>query len=68
MVAAAPETQTSGPVTMGMTVPEGVELWSLSQDSVSEVPPTTTDKFLLTGKTIAGMDPESRKRRDRRAT
>jgi hypothetical protein len=38
-----------------------VELWSLPQDSVSEVPATTSYKFLLTGQTIAVVDPESRK-------
>jgi hypothetical protein len=56
-----PEAQTSGPITVGMTVPESVELWNLPQDSVTEVPATTSYKFLLTGKTIAVVDPESRK-------
>jgi len=56
-----PEAQTGGPVAVGMTVPESVELWSLPQDSVTEVPATTSYKFLLTGKTIAVVDPESRK-------
>jgi hypothetical protein len=56
-----PEAQTGGPVTVGMTIPESVELWSLPQDSVTEVPATTSYKFLLTGKTIAVVDPESRK-------
>lgn len=56
-----PEAQTSGSVTVGTVVPENVELWSLPQDSVSEVPATTSYKFLLTGKTIAVVEPESRK-------
>ncbi len=56
-----PEAQTGGPVTIGMVVPENVELWGLPQDSVTEVPATTSYKFLLTGKTIAVIDPESRK-------
>jgi len=33
-----PEAQIGGPVTVGMAVPESIELWSLPQDSVSEVP------------------------------
>jgi hypothetical protein len=48
-------------VTVGTVVPESVELWGLPQDSVSEVPATTGYKFLLTGQTIAVVDPESRK-------
>jgi hypothetical protein len=55
------EAQTGGPLTVGTIVPESVELWSLPQDSVSEVPTVTSYKFLLTGKTIAVVDPESRK-------
>lgn len=56
-----PEAQIGGPVTVGMAVPESIELWSLPQDSVSEVPATTSYKFLLSGQTIAVVDPESRK-------
>jgi hypothetical protein len=56
-----PEAQTGGPVTVGTVVPESVELWGLPQDSVSEVPATTSYKFLLIGTTIAVVDPESRK-------
>jgi hypothetical protein len=56
-----PEAQTGGPVTVGTVVPESVELWGLPQDSVNEVSATTSYKFLLTGKTIAVVDPESRK-------
>jgi hypothetical protein len=56
-----PEAQMGGPVTVGMVVPEHVELWGLPQDSVTELPGTTSYKFLLTGKTIAVIDPESRK-------
>src|SRR5688500_17877016 len=51
-----PEAQTGGPVTVGTVVPESVELWGLPQDSVTEVPATTSYKFLLTGKTIAVVD------------
>jgi hypothetical protein len=56
-----PEAQPGGPVTVGTVVPESMELWGLPQDSVTEVPATTSYKFLLTGKTIAVVDPESRK-------
>jgi len=54
------EAQIAGPVTVGMTVPESVPLWSLPEDSVSEVPALTRYKFLLTGKTVAVVDPETR--------
>jgi hypothetical protein len=55
------EARTNGPVTVGMIVPDSVELWSLPQDSVTEVPATTSYKFMLTGKTIAVVDPGTRK-------
>ncbi len=50
-----------GDVTVGMTTPEGVELWALPQDSVTEVPIVTSYKFFTSGRTIAVVDPESRK-------
>lgn len=56
-----PEAQTGGDITVGMSVPEGVELWSLPQDSLTEVPATTSYQFLRVGQTIAVVDPESRK-------
>ncbi len=56
-----PEAQTGGDITVGMSVPEGVELWSLPHDSVTEVPATTSYQFLRVGQTIAVVDPESRK-------
>jgi hypothetical protein len=56
-----PEAWTDGPVTVGMTVPDSLELWSLPQDSVTEVPATTSYRFLLTSKSIAVVDPDSRK-------
>jgi hypothetical protein len=56
-----PEANVDGPVTIGATIPEAVELWGLPEDSVSEVPAVTSYKFLLTGKTIAVVDPDSRK-------
>lgn len=57
----APEASPAGPVTIGTIVPEDVEWWSLPQDSVSEVPAITRYKFLLSDRTIAVVDPESRK-------
>jgi hypothetical protein len=56
-----PEAQLAGQMMVGMVVPEDVALWALPQDSVSEVPAVTSYKFLLAGKTIAVVDPESRK-------
>jgi hypothetical protein len=56
-----PEARVDGPVTVGATIPEAVELWGLPEDSVIDVPTVTSYKFLLTGKTIAVVDPESRK-------
>jgi hypothetical protein len=56
-----PEARTDGPVTVGMTVPNSLELWSMPQDSVTEVPATTSYRILLTGKSIAVVDPDSRK-------
>jgi hypothetical protein len=55
------EARTDGPITVGMIVPDSVELWSLPQDSVTEVPATTSYRFLRTGKTIAVVDPNTRK-------
>jgi hypothetical protein len=56
-----PEARMDGPVTIGATIPEEVELWGLPQDSVTDVPTVTRYKFLLTGKSIAVVDPEDRK-------
>jgi hypothetical protein len=56
-----PEAQAGGPVTVGMTVPEEVELWGLPQDSVTEVPTVTSYKFFHAGKIIAVVEPESRR-------
>jgi Protein of unknown function (DUF1236) len=55
------EAQADGRVTVGMIVPEEVELWALPQDSVTEVPTVTSYKFVHAGKTIAVVDPEYRK-------
>lgn len=56
-----PEAQTNGSVTVGTVVPDSLELWSLPQDSVTEVPATTSYQFPYTGKTIVVVDPGIRK-------
>lgn len=56
-----PEAQTGSPVTVGMTAPEGVELWTLPQDSMTEVPTVTSYRFFRSGDVIAVVEPESRK-------
>ena len=56
-----PEAQTGGPVTVGTIVPDSVQLWSLPQDSVTEVPATTSYRFLRTGGGPAVVDPERRR-------
>jgi Protein of unknown function (DUF1236) len=45
----------------GATVPAGIELISLPQDTVTEVPTTTTYRFVLMREGIAVVDPETRK-------
>jgi hypothetical protein len=49
------------PVRIGMIVPEETELLVLPQDAGTEVPTTTTYKYLLSGDVIAVVEPESRK-------
>jgi hypothetical protein len=56
-----PEVQTGTSVTVGAVVPDEVELWSLPQDTVTEVPSVTRYRFFRTGNTIAVVDPETRK-------
>ena len=56
-----PAVDPGAPVTVGMIVPEGTELFALPQDTVTEVPKVTRYKFLVTGATIAVVDPETRK-------
>jgi Protein of unknown function (DUF1236) len=59
--AKVPEAKADAPVIVGTTVPDDVELWGLPQDSVTEVPTVTSYKFFHVGRTIAVVDPESRK-------
>jgi hypothetical protein len=56
-----PETQMGTPVAVGAVVPDEVDLWSLPQDTVTEVPSATRYKFFRAGKTIAVVDPDNRK-------
>ena len=46
---------------VGATVPAGIELVGLPQDTVTEVPTTTTYRFVLMREGIAVVDPETRK-------
>ena len=48
-------------LTVGATVPDTTELISLPQDTVTEVPTTTSYRFVLMREGIAVVDPESRK-------
>jgi len=59
--AKVPDAKVDGPITVGMTVPDGVEIWGLPQDSMTEVPTVTSYKFFHVGRTIAVVDPDSRK-------
>ena len=59
--AKVPEAKVEGPVTVGMTVPEDLELWAPPEDSVTEVPTVTSYKFFHVGGTIAVVDPNSRR-------
>ena len=46
---------------VGATVPPTVELITLPQDTVTEVPTTTSYRFVLMGDSIAVVEPETRK-------
>jgi hypothetical protein len=48
-------------LTVGATVPASIELISLPQDTITEVPTTTTYRFVLMREGIAVVDPETRK-------
>ena len=58
--ARVPEATLSAPASVGMTVPDDVELWSLPEDSITEVPQVTSYKFFHTDTVIAVVDPSSR--------
>ncbi len=46
---------------VGAAVPAGIELISLPQDTITEVPTTTTYRFVLMREGIAVVDPETRR-------
>jgi hypothetical protein len=46
---------------VGATVPGSVQLITLPQDTVTEVPTTTSYRFVLMGDSIAVVEPETRK-------
>ena len=48
-------------LTVGATVPSTMELITLPQDTVTEVPTTTSYRFVLMREGIAVVDPETRK-------
>ena len=48
-------------LSVGATVPPAIDLISLPQDTVTEVPTTTSYRFVLMREGIAVVDPETRK-------
>ena len=56
-----PRCRPGAPIAVGAIVPDKVELWSLPQDMVTEVPSVTRYKFFRAGNTIAVVDPDNRK-------
>ena len=48
-------------LTIGATIPSSMELISLPQDTVTEVPTTTSYRFVLMREGIAVVDPDTRK-------
>ena len=51
----------SDKLAVGTTVPPAVQLITLPQDTVTEVPTTTSYRFVLMGDSIAVVEPETRK-------
>ena len=51
----------SDKLAVGATVPAAVQLITLPQDTVTEVPTTTSYRFVLMGNSIAVVEPETRK-------
>jgi hypothetical protein len=45
---------------LGMTVPWTVDLIALPQDAITEIPTTSSYRFVLTGDRIAVVDPSTR--------
>jgi hypothetical protein len=51
----------SDKLAVGATVPDAVQLITLPQDTVTEVPTTTSYRFVLMGNSIAVVEPDTRK-------
>ena len=51
----------SDKLAVGATVPAAVQLITLPQDTVTEVPTTTSYRFVLMSNSIAVVEPETRK-------
>jgi hypothetical protein len=56
-----PRVDLGAPARIGMIIPPEVELLMLPQDMSSEVPTTTSYRYLITGDVIAVVAPENRK-------
>ncbi|WP_082145240.1 DUF1236 domain-containing protein [Microvirga massiliensis] len=56
-----PKADLGEPPRVGMIIPPEVELLVLPQDMSSEVPTTTSYRYLIAGDVIAVVEPESRK-------
>ena len=56
-----PTATLSEPVRIDMVIPPDVELLALPQDMASEVPSTTSYRYLKAADVIAVVDPETRK-------
>jgi hypothetical protein len=55
-----PPVEESGPAVVGQAVPPNAALIALPEDTMTEVPKTTSFKFLVAPNGIAVVDPESR--------
>ncbi|WP_046869234.1 DUF1236 domain-containing protein [Microvirga massiliensis] len=56
-----PKADLGAPPRVGMIIPPEVELLMLPQDMSSEVPATTSYRYLIAGDVIAVVEPENRK-------
>jgi hypothetical protein len=56
-----PKAELGEPARIGMIIPPEVELLMLPQDMSSEVPTTTSYRYLIAGDVIAVVEPENRK-------
>jgi hypothetical protein len=56
-----PRADLGEPARIGMIIPPEVELLALPQDMTSEVPTTTSYRYLITSDVIAVVEPENRR-------